>query len=49
MYIYIYICVYIHTHVCPYTHSMMWTSQTSMRYAWEAEPGIRTSKYSLLH
>ena len=30
------VCVCIHTHIF---HSM-WTSQTSTRYVWEAEPGV---------
>ena len=42
VYKYIYMCIYIH--VCTYTHlyihHSMWTSQTSTRYVWEAEPGV---------
>ena len=44
LYVYQYIYMYIYMHVCTYIHlyiiHSMWTSQTSTRYVWEAEPGV---------
>ena len=37
-----YTCMYAHTHIYIYTYMFhsMWTTQTSTRYVWEAEPGV---------
>ena len=35
---YTHACMHIHTST--YTFHSMWTSQTSTRYFWEAEPGV---------
>ena len=34
--------MYAHTYIYIYIHIIhsMWTSQTSTRYVWEAEPGV---------
>ena len=38
------ICTYtwmhIHTSIYTYMFHSMWTTQTSTRYVWEAEPGV---------
>ena len=36
------ICTYMHIHTSIYTYMFhsMWTTQTSTRYVWEAEPGV---------
>ena len=40
MYIYMHVCTYIHLYIHIYYSQHMWTSQTSTRYVWEAEPGV---------
>ena len=44
---YVYQYIYVHIHACMHIHTsiytyilFMWTSQTSTRYVWEAEPGV---------
>ena len=32
--------MHIHTSIYTYIFHSMWTSQTSTRYVWEAEPGV---------
>ena len=38
MYVYMHVCTYIYIYI--YIYHSMWTSQTSTRYVWEAEPGV---------
>ena len=40
IYVHIHACMHIHTSIYTYIFHSMWTSQTSMRYVWEAEPGV---------
>ena len=35
-----YTCMHVHTYMYIYTFHSMWTSRTSTRYIWEAEPGV---------
>ena len=37
---YTYMHVYTYTSIYTYIFHSMWTSQTSTRYVWEAEPGV---------
>ena len=32
--------MHIHTSIYTYIFHSMWTTQTSTRYVWEAEPGV---------
>ena len=34
------VCTYTHLYIYTYIFHSMWTSQTSTRYVWEAEPGV---------
>ena len=38
--VHIHACMHIHTSIYTYIFHSMWTTQTSTRYVWEAEPGV---------